>query len=807
MNTSTLQDEQGNNSNTTHANFIDQLRKVLEILHGKYQSQARQRFLLDQERIKRRYGIRGSQQTSNDLTSEDRLALSGASDEGDDEAVVEEEEHGEIPVPIDCVTNVVRETIARDPTSSYESKRVYDEEDLLFTVDEWLKLKQELHEEIRQIWNRFKQGSIALCVASTTTNAAFELLRQAEEKMSESFPHFNCDYEKTVLPYLKANGKRLAVQQRHVRPSTAILDGPTLDLLNHSMVFAFRYLRGCVDMISETRGTIVDGQFSSLKQELSIVYSSMTFIHEDYLRRILIVFFINRSLYILDAIKAGMAEGFQLDEFARGVGEIVATRKIPAWFVFATEIQVDIHRILGPQAAAGLEELRKTQNAVRNSTTQFQEFLRHQGSPNISTITIADGKKQVDQFEAFKDLCYVAEDLQSLTGTDFKKKGIFHGTEHPNVDTLEHLPIWCVLLQFSILCRRQTLSIIFDKRLGALVPLIYLYDTMRHLGGKIKAWKDIDYMINGHETSYLFFGSGPTSIESYHSRLWRILGWPEGSKRIRSSRKSSRQLNHKFTPLTSVLDKRYCRQLFNLIGKALDIHWLGLANVDRLLKHISDPTSHSRRIKRDEDGDVDFSMLKEYSRSSPSEFLRAFQNQSMSELPHLLSDYFAMIRRAYTLFDDIIQNAGDCQNEEYHYLLSSPLNQQLLVNLFISEWKGRAHRSNPLDPAIKFPMISIVIEAFQRLITREGDLGLKAAEEEEPSTTKYRSLSIHEQQKPFIGPLPPESCRWWASVCEVNNLMRQNRSSWTEKETNSMQCILSALKLINDDVLDVDSFK
>lgn len=780
-------DEDHKDSNTQHAFYIRQLQEVLNVLQGLYNSQGPQRIQVEQERLKKVHGIGDARQAQETSTAHDAPMLSENKEDVDG--------HGEIPVPVDYVSNKVKKDIVKNPSKTFASKGAFEDLDLLVAVDKWLKLKCELHVEVKDIWTRYEQQKIPLSVAAITTDTAIEILRQAEEEMAGTFCYDHCSYEKNIIPYIKAVGKRIAMEQRRIKSATAILDAPTLDLLNDTMIFFFKHIDMCKKLIANGKHPqrIIDHECVLMDELPSSNTENLTFIDEEYLRRKIIVASIYLTLMTLDSLSDTKIENYSPDEFTLGIRGMKQTGSIPAWLVFATEVQFDIHLILGPQKIKScLAELQSTQRDRYNSAAGLQKVLeklkKSDGSLNKSI------NKQHETLSHLKDYCTIYNPTQGSTGSDVN-------TIH--LTLLECQPVWCGLVQFETLSISHSLGIAFDKVMDVLLPLIYLYDAIRTQTHGVEAWKDMDFLIAGHGMKYLFYGSRPSSIGDYLKRFSLSIGKSPRSSVSQpvASRRVLRLLKRRHMPLFNLLYNRYCSYHPDL--SEMECSRPAFGHVDQLLSWLADPANHDRSIVMNSDGDIDMTLVtaRLYPPRSPSDLLRVIQNESMRELPHLLFDYHAMLHRAYTFYDDAFHRS-------YTYLYplvkfeSKKRRGCSLVTQIITQWSAaeeKVSRQMKLKrtPKVIFPLLCTTQEAMKRAIAREGNAGMQAIHDVGgPALSGYEALPIPSSKTPFVGP-DSSSCRWWKITCEINDLARRERTSLSPKKQFALDSVQFALDIIS----------
>lgn len=775
INSSEVADDHGED-NTKHAFFIRQLQEVSVMLQGLYDSQATRRSECEQVRIKKAHSIKDLRESFKQSTLED---MPTASDDDGDSG-----EQEEVPVVVEFVSNKVKRAIARDPTTRYVPERFSEGEDLVFAVEEWLKLKREVHAEIRDVWTRYKHRVTALLVATITTNAALEILRQAEEKMTERFPQFDGDYEKTIMLHIKATGKRLARLQ--MNDKTGEFDGVILEMLHDTMYFVFNYLRVCRDLIAEGRR---DGKFCghdaiSNEDLLLLGEGRMAFAQEQYLHSAVVVPLVCRTSETLSYLEPKKnIEIWHPDEFTRGVSEMSLTGKISSWFVFATQVQLDIHVILGPAVANGLEDLRSTRCRILESTSNFEKFLQKQrGSKSLTEVVEANA----DQLSHLKRYCDKPDVIETVGGPRFRKSK-FNG--------LRQHPMWCGILQYNLLTLVQGVEIWFDVSLRLLLPLIYLYDAARTLRSDIEAWRDVDHILDGQGVEYIFYGGRPDSVESYWKKLCLINGFTTTSRAPKVKKERARRLKGRCTLLFNLLADRYCVPEFSLLGKTLERKQLGVENVDMILSYLSDPRYHDKKLKRDDRGhtDIDFIKKQNYPPRSAPNLLRALQNQMMCELPHLLFDYYTILQHAFTFFDGIFDSCKECLSPLERKEASHPENKYILVCKILLIWKlavesqtsapGRKTVSHEID----LPILNAIEEALQQTIARSGDVGIRTVHAVEPSLSKHEDIPVRDQKVTGANPVSPEKC--CRNVAEIYVLLTDKSNELTQREKAVLKLI------------------
>lgn len=339
-------------SNQSHANFLDILERTREILKPRMPSKMINNFLL------KPLPRSGDQKNSDAGASE---YISNMFDSLD----IQEPPRSFLDGPdIQLETGI---SDSREPTYQVEQLQSMEEE-YLVTHCLFQDVKQ-IRSFLRQLWASYKDGDIALVAASITTNTAIEFVRGLEQDILQRFPDkrgYGTILSIFYCAQCSSSGHNPLSRQRpddsvnfEVYDLTEVVMLPTYLVLNDLQ----RFMSSDHIPIFETGHLGVRDTTTAWTEK-----PDREKVRDDHL--VLIEAFHDLILMSLITPEAALSE----DELVRGIRQMAPGKIIPLWLVFAVQCFLDTQHVLGRDVGRGHTELQRTANAIKASITQNLKF-------------------------------------------------------------------------------------------------------------------------------------------------------------------------------------------------------------------------------------------------------------------------------------------------------------------------------------------------------------------------------------------------------------------------------------------------
>lgn len=207
------------------------------------------------------------------------------------------------------------------------------------------------------------------------------------------------------------------------------------------------------------------------------------------------------------------------DEFTAGIIEMLATRRIPIWLVFACQIQCDVRCILEERVVQCHEELQEMGQRVTTILTSYLNFEKDfQASPLGRTIKTTIGEVE----------CWITEDFPAYQRTRLHTA---HGILEEDMESYYYLrrhPFLCGLLIFRFSLTMNELGLQNSNFWGSTIAAVHLYNAVRHEIPGFPEWLDMGALILIHSVERIFWRKElPTDCAQYTKSYERATGVSE----------------------------------------------------------------------------------------------------------------------------------------------------------------------------------------------------------------------------------------------------------------------------------------
>lgn len=268
------------------------------------------------------------------------------------------------------------------------------------------------------------------------------------------------------------------------------------------------------------------------------------------------------------------------DELQRGIVEMLESRKIPIWLIFACQVFLDIRYILEADVDRAHHELIATGVRIRRGLNYLKE---------IAADVVDCGGAQDDYAE---DYAHLAFEVQEWCENDFIGSSIRNKHHDDGVGTqsgitaepfffLKRNPIYCGLLAFRFNLKMQDIGMMVTNQTHYAVTAAHLYNVPLQLynfamrnskddydGDAAGYWQDMETLIEIHKGIHIFGGERPLKMDASRKSWEEVRGVMDGSHEIWFQSKKHRSKGHlisvAFTPMAHVsviFKNRYCKQL------------------------------------------------------------------------------------------------------------------------------------------------------------------------------------------------------------------------------------------------------
>ena len=222
---------------------------------------------------------------------------------------------------------------------------------------------------LRQLWQSYKDGDIALVAASITTNTAIDFVRSMEQDLLHRFPD-KSDYESIMHIFYGAQ-----CIHRGLDPSSKQRPGDPFnfevyDLAEEVMLPTYIVIESLQRVISPNQLPLYKPGHLGTRDTTTAwtEKSDREKFRDDQL--VLMEAFADLMLTAIMTSRFSLAE----DELIRGIRQMAPGKIIPLWLVFAAQCFLDNQHVLGRDIGRGHTELQRTGNAIRASITQNLKF-------------------------------------------------------------------------------------------------------------------------------------------------------------------------------------------------------------------------------------------------------------------------------------------------------------------------------------------------------------------------------------------------------------------------------------------------
>ncbi|KAI1778512.1 hypothetical protein F4818DRAFT_438672 [Hypoxylon cercidicola] len=407
---------------------------------------------------------------------------------------------------------VERPKPSEDTDLTYEAESLTALEDVIIATTLLIMDLNKIRLRIEWMWLKWSKGAFDLAAAAIATNTSIEL---ASNLMDDVMPLINaCGGLHDILPRVFL---RQAANVGYMPPDPSNLDtlhGEGFPVADMTYLLTYKSLKGMVRAIEAEFIPIYkeDGPFGHYDpQSNRRLESGLQRALED--RALLMKFFTE-----LMAVERKVAGYPVMDEFLRGVKELVATKQVSFHLVFAAQIFVDIHHKLHADAQRGFDVLEKDLNLLE---TEIEEHLQYHKDRKLEIPADMNEKIQRTQEKirwVLKDPVYNAKlDVFQRMG-----KPVPASIERNRI--LRMSPVLSGLMVYHFRAEVWDFGIKLANSWGSISCSLHLYNSLRAEKLTPGFWADMHTARTLLGDSNFFVGDTPTTPDDYFKKFCVQIG-------------------------------------------------------------------------------------------------------------------------------------------------------------------------------------------------------------------------------------------------------------------------------------------
>jgi hypothetical protein len=489
----------------------------------------------------------------------------------------------------------------------------------------------QLRSYIVDLWTEFKHGKVDLITAAVTTNTAIQLAMQVQDELLEAYPE-TTDYQNilnTLLTCLVGPGHE---QEEEIEIDDSIADWifmPTNNILDD---FCDILKPGQVPYLNRDQ----IGRYNPLRDRSQLSQAEKQQEDTTLLIGILPEFcFISKHQVALLAT----------DQLTRGLCQMVVTKVIPVWLMFAATIFLDVHHSLREGYLQTFEQLMRKCEAAK--ATLERHFVLSEGLVKPA-IWPRQNERTLHRFLDEIGHLLVDDPILPLKASQARRLGQPAPSSIETYYLLKRSPILCGVMAFAIDLEMQKLGVLLVNTMGTVAFGAHFYNALQQKPRPVIPWPMMDRVIALHGEEALFIGTKPTDIGESFRQICLFLDYsPETSAHNR------RQV----VPVSSNNSIKGLKETF-LLG---DIFYqalrgdgsmsLKMQNVEELLRN----QAHDSQLAST---GTDKHLCQKWANShhlTPLEFVEALRTSFPTEQVKSKFNYFTMHEQSISLFRNLRQ--------------------------------------------------------------------------------------------------------------------------------------------------------
>ena len=398
---------------------------------------------------------------------------------------------------------------------SYEIETADDDEEIYFALYCLFTDLRAIREFLLDLWHDYRGGQTDLITASLTANLSFDLVRQAEKDLFNSFPVFKSYKDVWSIFYIFMCYQR-GIDIGHLQQNFELVPRSMRDVADLVYMNIYRMLAGFCDVLQPRHAPIyrpghygiydpnIDrdklNDYERFREDKIIIFESMT------------------EFFILS--KSGEHRLLVLDEVTEGFLDMFRTKKISLWVTFAAQIYVDIHHVLRADVKRGLADMRAA--GIRASIS-IQQYRNSPGPRTFENWPQSNEEYIIEMTKFIEDWAK-GDALRAPRDQIIRPLLPLSTLLNQRFALLSRHPIFCGLIQFRICSLFKDGGITLGEAWGSIIYVAHLYNACRQGGYLEEVWTDMELLLDFHGRESFFAGRVPKTPEEWLKSMSLMLG-------------------------------------------------------------------------------------------------------------------------------------------------------------------------------------------------------------------------------------------------------------------------------------------
>lgn len=370
-----------------------------------------------------------------------------------------------------------------------------EEDELYFMIYCFFKDFNYMREYLQERWCDYQEGLLSLTAVSVATNTAFELLQRSEQELLSQIPPSSGLGNYQSMANLLFFERGLAHVDYDEKDS--MFDGDP-DGMNDTIFEEADFI--ClptywnlsewlkmsppkkIPTLGHYIGTTPNYQARNSKGKME---RDRQILHEMLAECCLLKAFKNSPDFLLPGE----------DELTIGLIHMLATRRVPIWLVFASQVFCDIRSILESDVSKCHDELLRMGKRVDSILNTYINFAKDFDIPihGVLYTTLAEVE------------CWITEDFAEPRRSDLYKAHRHPASAVEPFAYLRRHPLLCGLMIFRFSLTMNELGLKNSNQWGATIASAHLYNAVRQSLPSFLQWLDMEALILIHTRQRIFW--------------------------------------------------------------------------------------------------------------------------------------------------------------------------------------------------------------------------------------------------------------------------------------------------------------
>ncbi|KAF5554903.1 hypothetical protein FNAPI_6295 [Fusarium napiforme] len=323
------------------------------------------------------------------------------------------------------------------------------------------------------------------------------------------------------------------------------------------------------------------------------------------------------------------------DEFLRGVKEFKETKQVPFSVIFAAQVNLDIHTVIGSYAESSVETLLKRITTMNEELKAHIEFQKDIKSPHWSSRDRKWLKDTQEGFDWFLDDPLLRVKKMAVDKSSNRQEGLNHLARVEKYRILKRSPILAGLALYYHSAEMHEAGLRVTNAWGSIILPAHLENAISEEGLTKTWWLDMETLF-GDEAFYI--GGKPHTRSAYVKRFMLQVGF-SASTLSKNRRKGNKIGLENF----SRAGPRFLKTRA-LIHKSLQDRYHRNANrMNWTMETISEVLSRGKSKDKGKGKEKDTSLTADdKTRVTPADVLSSLGNAMSAELEELAFSYLSL---------------------------------------------------------------------------------------------------------------------------------------------------------------------